>query len=70
MPVCGSVGRWGEPLWELNGLPWEHFVENQCGGRGDRDRRPDLVGRREGRGGGATDRMLNFVACLEFAIRQ
>ena len=51
MPVCGSVGRWGEPLWELNGLPWEHFVENQWGGRGDRDRRPDLVGRREGRGG-------------------
>ena len=30
MPVCGSVGG-GEPLWEQNGLPWEHSVENQWG---------------------------------------
>ena len=43
--------RWGEPLWEWNGLPWEHFVENQCGSRRDRDRRPNLVGRGEGKGG-------------------
>ena len=26
--VCGSVGD-GETLWEQNGLPWEHSVENQ-----------------------------------------
>ena len=32
MPVCG--------------LSWEHFVENQCGGRRGRGERPDLVGRR------------------------
>ena len=30
MPVCGSVGG-REPLWEPNGLRWEHSVENQCG---------------------------------------
>ena len=25
--------RLWELLWEWNGLPWEHFVENQCGSR-------------------------------------
>ena len=44
MPVCGSVGG-GEPLWEWNGIPWEPFVENQCGGRIGRDTRSNLVGR-------------------------
>ena len=28
IPVCGSVGG-GEPLWNQNGLPWEHSVDNQ-----------------------------------------
>ena len=43
MPVCGSVGG-GEPLWEWNGLPWEHSVENQLGGRGrGRDREPNFL---------------------------
>ena len=28
MPVCRSVGG-GKPLWEQNGLPWEHSVENR-----------------------------------------
>ena len=28
MTVFGSIGG-GEPLWEQNGLPWEHSVENQ-----------------------------------------
>ena len=27
IPVCGSVGG-GKLLWEQNGLPWEHSVEN------------------------------------------
>ena len=31
MPMCGSAVGGGEPLWEWNGLPWEPFVENQCG---------------------------------------
>ena len=31
MPVCGSVGG-EEPLWEQNGLPWEHSIENQSRG--------------------------------------
>ena len=30
MPLCGSVGG-GEPLWEQNGLPGGHCVENQWG---------------------------------------
>ena len=51
MSVYGSVGGGGEPLWEWNGLPWEHFVENQCGSRRGRDRRPNIVGRGEGKGG-------------------
>ena len=46
MPACGSV-EGGENICEWNGLPWEHFVENQCGGRRGRDRKPDLVGRLE-----------------------
>ena len=47
MPVRGSVGG-GEPLWEQNGLPWEHSSENQwgetdgktysVGGKGERER--------------------------------
>ena len=47
MLVCGSVGG-GEPLWESNGLPWEHFIKNQLGGGGrrGRNRRPNLVGKR------------------------
>ena len=28
MPVCRSVGG-GKPLWEQNGLLWEHSVENR-----------------------------------------
>ena len=40
--------RWGEPLLEWNGLPWEHFFGSQCGGRRGRDRRPNLVGGVEG----------------------
>ena len=28
MLVCGSVGG-GEPLWESNGLPWEHFIKSK-----------------------------------------
>ena len=28
MLMCGSDGG-GEPLWELNGLKWEHSVGNQ-----------------------------------------
>ena len=43
MPMCGSAGGRGD-LWELNGLPWRHFVEKQYGGRRGRDRRPDIVG--------------------------
>ena len=57
-------------LWEWNGLSWEHFVENQCGGRRGRDERPDLVGR-VGRGREerrAIDRTPNFVHSVEFAI--
>ena len=43
MPVCGSVGG-GESLWERNGLPCEHSVENQWGG-GERQRQKfNLVG--------------------------
>ena len=34
-------------MWEWNGLPWEHFIENQCGRRTGRDRKPDVVGRLE-----------------------
>ena len=36
MPVCGSVGD-GGLLWEQNGLPWEHSVEDQReeGGEGE-----------------------------------
>ena len=64
MPVCGSAGG-GETLWEWNRLPWEHFVENQCGGGRDTDRRPNLLGG-EGR---TTHRTLNFIGCLEFIIR-
>ena len=66
MPVCVSVGGGGGAVWEWSVLPWEHFVENQFGGRRGRDRRPDLVGRGGGR---ATDRTPNFVDFLEFAIR-
>ena len=50
MPMCGSPGGRGD-LWELNGLPWRHFVEKQYGGRRGRDRRPDIVGK-GGEGGG------------------
>ena len=52
MPVCVSVGGGGGAVWEWSVLPWEHFVENQFGGRRGRDRRPDLVGR----GGGESHR--------------
>ena len=44
MPMCGSVEGRGD-LWELNGLPWGHFVEKQYGGMRGRDRRPDIVGK-------------------------
>ena len=55
--------RWGS-LWEWNGLSWEHFVENQCGGRRGRNGRPDLVGKVEGERR-ATDRTSNFVHSVE-----
>ena len=29
MPVCGPVGG-GKPLWEQNGLPWEHSAPEQA----------------------------------------
>ena len=49
MPVCGSVVGGGEPLNKWNGLPWEHFIQNQCGGRRGRYRRDNLVERGGGR---------------------
>ena len=57
--------RWGN-LWEWNGLSWEHFVENQCGGRRDRDERRDFVG--GGRGRRATDRIPNLSHSAEFTL--
>ena len=65
MPVCVDLLEMGEPLWEWNRLPWEHFIENQCGGRRGTDRRPNLLGG-EGR---TTDKTLSFIGCLEFIIR-
>ena len=69
MPMCGSAGGRGD-LWELNGLPWRHFVEKQYGGRRGRDRRPDIVGNGGGGGGRRpTDRTPNFTPCVEVAIQ-
>ena len=42
MLVCGSVGG-GEPLWESNGLPWEHFIKNQLGGEAGEAETEDLI---------------------------
>ena len=55
MPVRGSVGG-GEPLWEQNGLPWEHSSENQWG---ETDRKTNSVGGKER----SRDRKPNLVAC-------
>ena len=65
--TCSSGG--GNLL--QNGLPWECLVENQCGGRIDRDRKPNLVQRgvERGREERATDRMPNFEDNLDFAWR-
>ena len=45
MPACLSVGG-GEPLWEQNGLLWEHSGENQWGEERQRQkayRKPNFV---------------------------
>ena len=50
-------------LWEWNGLPWEYFVENQCGGRRGRDGRPDLAGSggSGGRGEPQTESLISSI---------
>ena len=60
MLVCGSVGG-GEPLWESNGLPWEHFIKNQLGGEAGEAEIEDLI--KWGKGGRGRDRTPNFVTC-------
>ena len=51
--LCVDMLEGGEHMCEWNELPWEHFAENQCGGRRSRDRRPNLVeGKGWGGGGG------------------
>ena len=60
MPACLSVGG-GEPLWEQNGLLWEHSGENQWGE--ERQRQKAYLGRGDGGRGGGRDRKPNFVAC-------
>ena len=64
MPACLSVGG-GEPLWEQNGLLWEHSGENQWGE--ERQRQKAYLGRGDGGGGGEeeTESLILWLAVLE-----
>ena len=64
MPACLSVGG-GEPLWEQNGLLWEHSGENQWGE--ERQRQKAYLGRGDGGrgGGGETESLILWLVVLE-----